>query len=75
MIEKTSKGIKYRLDEENLTAEVIAKRNGYEGDIIIPETVVFKKVAYRVTSIKRGAFLDGSSLTSMVIGNSVTSIG
>ena len=75
MIEKTIKGIKYRLDEERLTAEVIAKRNGYEGDIIIPETVVFKKVAYRVTSIEEEAFLDGSSLTSMVIGNSVTSIG
>ena len=75
MIEKTIKGIKYRLDEERLTAEVIAKRNGYEGDIIIPETVVFKKVAYRVTSIEEEAFLDGSSLTSMVIGNGVTSIG
>ena len=74
MLEKTIKGIKYRLDEENLTAEVIQKK-GYEGDIIIPETVVFQKVAYRVTSIGSSAFYDCSSLTSMVIPASVTSIG
>ena len=75
MIEKIIKGIKYHLDEENLTAEVIAKRNGYEGDIIIPETVVFKKVAYRVTSIGECAFDGCFSLTSIVIPESVTSIG
>ena len=74
MIDKIIKGIKYRLDEENLTAEVIEKRNGYEGDIIIPETVVFNKVAYRVTSIGSSAFWGCDSLTSIVIGNGVTSI-
>ena len=55
MIDKSIKGIKYRLYEENRTAEVIQKK-GYEGDIIIPEIVVFKKVAYRVTSIGGWAF-------------------
>ena len=74
MIDKIIKGIKYLLDEENLTAEVIQKK-GYEGDIIIPEIVVFKKVAYRVTSIGGWAFEDCSSLTSIVIPDSVTSIG
>ena len=74
MIEKSIKGIKYRLDEENLTAEVIQKK-GYEGDFIIPEIVVFKKVAYRVASIGRSAFSGCSSLTSIVIPESVKSIG
>ena len=74
MIEKTSKGIKYRLDEENLTAEVLQKK-GYEGDFIIPETVVFKKETYRVTTIGEGAFLHCTSLTSIVIPDGVTSIG
>ena len=74
MIEKTIKGIKYRLDEENLTAEVLQKK-GYEGDFIIPEIVVFKKVAYRVTGIGEDAFDECSSLTSIVIPDSVTSIG
>ena len=73
MIEKVVKGIKYCLDEENLTAVVIQKK-GYEGDIIIPETVVFKKVAYRVTGIGEEAFSWCSSLTSIVIPASVTSI-
>ena len=74
MIEKIIKGIKYCLDEEDLTAEVIQKKV-YEGDIIIPETVVFKKVAYRVTGIGEKAFSWCPSLTSIVIPDSVTSIG
>jgi hypothetical protein len=53
------KGINYRLNEETLTAEVIEQENGYEGDIIIPETVVFQEVAYRVTSIGDCAFRSG----------------
>ena len=75
MIEKIINGIKYCLNEETQTAEVIAKRKGYEGDIIIPETVVFKKVSYLVTSIGEHAFYNCKSLTSITIPDSVTSIG
>jgi len=50
MEEKIIKGIKYRLNEKTLTAEVIRKR-GYSGDIVIPETVVNQNVSYKVTCI------------------------
>ena len=76
MKEEIINGIKYRLDEETKTAEVIelkddiqlddenltakqlmkAMFNGYKGDIIIPETVVFNERTYRVTSIGEKAF-------------------
>ena len=46
-MEKIINGIKYLLSERKLTAEVIRKR-GYSGDIVIPDTVVSKKVSYKV---------------------------
>lgn len=74
MIEKFIKGIKYRLNEETLTAEVI-KKEGYEGNIIIPETVVLNEVTYRVTSIGERAFFRCDLLNFITIPNSVMSIG
>ena len=95
MKEEIIDGIKYRLDEDALTAEVIELKdaleldetkltadklmkmmfNGYEGDIIIPETVVFNERTYRVTSIGEEAFAGSYSLKSVTIPDSVTSIG
>ena len=75
MTEKIIEGIKYLLEEETLTAEVIKNPNGYRGNIIIPETIVFNEVTYRVTSVGKQAFGNCFSLTSVVIPNSVVKIG
>jgi hypothetical protein len=74
MKEEVIDGINYRLDEENLTAEVIKTSGGYEGDIIIPKTVVFNELIYCVTSIGENAFNGCESLTSITIPNSITCI-
>ena len=74
MAEEIINDIYYRLDEENLTAEVIQKDDN-RGDIIIPDAVVFNEITYRVTSIGRRAFADCQWLTTINIPNSVTSIG
>ena len=75
MIEQIINGINYRFDEDNLTAEVIKMKNGYDGDIIIPETVVFNEASYLVTSIGKMAFFCCESLKSITIPDGVTSIG
>lgn len=72
--EEIINGINYRLNEETLTAEVI-KKEGYEGNIIIPETVVLNEVTYRVTSIGERAFFSCDLLNFITIPNSVMSIG
>ena len=75
MKEEIINGINYRLNGWTKTAEVIKKSGGYEGDIIIPETVVFNERTYRVTSIGKEAFAFCYPLTSITIPNSVKSIG
>ena len=79
MREEKIDGVYYRLDRDNLTAEVIEQRKGiyndYKGDIIIRETVVSNEVSYLVTSIGEKAFSCCKSLKSISIPRSVTSIG
>ena len=73
MIETIINDINYRLDEDNLTAEVM-ENEGYEGDIIIPETVVSNGATYRVTSIRQHAFRKCTSLTSITLPDSIATI-
>ena len=47
---------------------------GYDGEIIIPETVKYNDKTFRVTTIGENAFSNCSNLTSVIIPESVTSI-
>lgn len=71
MIEEIINNINYRLNEKTLTAEVTEKSGGYEGAIVIPETVVFNDVSYRVTTIGEWAFCDCKSLTSIIFQGTI----
>ena len=54
--------------------EVIDKEDKYSNDIIIPSTVTHNYADYDVQAIAANAFSDCASLTSITIGNNVTSI-
>jgi hypothetical protein len=49
--------------------------NEYYGNIVIPETVNYEGVNYKVTSIGNNTFRNCEEITSVVIPNSITSIG
>ena len=66
-------GIKYRLNI-NKTAEVL--QNDYSGDIVvIPETVTYNNITYKVTSLGDFCFTHCKSLTSINLPSSITSLG
>lgn len=65
MEEKIINGIKYRLDKDTLTAEVVWNDDEYSSNIVIPDTIVSDTVSYKVTSIGNDAFYECSSLTSI----------
>ena len=68
-------GLWYNIVSKAKVADLITLRTGsYSGDIIIPESITYDGVVYRVGSIS-GAFKDCKRLTSVTIPNSVTTIG
>ena len=72
----TIDGINYSVIKKAKQAEVIKwTTDKYEGNITIPDAVVYDGITYSVTSIGNFAFLGCSGLTSVTIPSSVTSIG
>lgn len=68
-------GIYYNLIPKGLVAEVTSNPNKYSGDIVIPSNFVYDGVNYSVKTINGSAFYECSGLTSIIIPNSVTTIG
>lgn len=69
-------GLYYELNSSNnvFTAVVTSSPNKYSGDIVIPESVVYRNATYSVTTIGFEAFNGCSGLTSVTIPGSVTTI-
>ena len=69
-------GLSYEVTSaSDLTVKVINGGHDYKGIITIPETVAYKGKDYSVTYIDDCAFCGCKGLTSVIIGNNVTSIG
>ena len=69
--EIVSNGIKYKLYPSK-TAEVL--KNNYSGDIIIPATVTYNNITYKVTSLGDYSFRGCCSLTSITLPDGITSL-
>ena len=67
-------GIYYNLIK-NQYAEVTSGDTKYTGEVTIPASITHEGVTYSVTSIRQGAFMNCSDLTSVIIPGSVTTIG
>ena len=67
-------GIAYQTINDGKSVYV-TRGGDYTGPVTIPERVTYDGATYSVTSIGEFAFNDCTGLTSVTIGNSVTSIG
>ena len=74
-------GIYYNDNHDNNTASVVCSGDSYDavadeytGDVVIPATVTYNNVTYRVVGIENRAFGGCASLTSVTISEGVTRI-
>ena len=71
-------GIYYNLNADKKEAEVTYKTNNYNsyaGEVVVPSTIKYNNVEYKVTSIGSYAFENSQALISVSIGENVKEIG
>ena len=70
-------GVNYKLNSSTKEATVksLSGSSKYTGHVAIPSSITSNGKEYSVTSIDGSAFRQCSGLTSVIIPNSVTSIG
>ena len=68
-------GIYYDLISKSKEAWVTNNPNYYKGDVIIPESINYEGIDYKVSTIKEKAFYECRELTSISIPNTVVEIG
>ena len=66
--------IYYSIINDGEVSVTYCQGKNYKGDIVIPETIVYKKKTYKVTKISSYAFKK-SDITSITLPNTITSIG
>lgn len=67
-------GTTYKVTGNN-TAAYMKPKSNLKGNTVIPDSVNYKKINYKVTSISEGAFINNKYITSITIGKNITSIG
>ena len=67
--------LKYDYLNSSQTAIVVGIKEGFSGNLVIPEFVEKDGKTYKVVTIANGAFKDCVGLSTVVIPNSVTAIG
>ena len=68
-------GIYYIIDQANMQAYVTSGNKPYEGDMVIPSSVLFNGIEMEVTKISVGAFEGCNRLKRVVVPNSIRYIG
>ena len=69
-------GLEYTINKGNFgTVTIIGASNEISGDLIIPDSVIYSGVSFKVSSINENVFFNRTGLTSITIPNSVTYIG
>ena len=68
-------GIYYNLNSSTNKATITFGDNQYTGSVTIPETISYDGVTYSVTEIGDSTFFKCSNMKSVIIPNSVVSIG